>query len=123
MGAMSEEVLICDCKHSAPSPMNIKVNAPYTDACNQELYATLQCSTYGCKRRFNKRFGYFQMRDGWIDTGGAARKICKTTQACNENIVFLAVVESGRWYCRCCKQSEGVGDSMGQHTYCSILER
>jgi hypothetical protein len=107
---MSEEILICECKHTEPSPMNTEVNAPYTDTFGHGIYATVQCTTYGCQRRFNTRFGYFRMRDGLIDTSGAARKICKTTQACNDEIVFLAMAEGGQWFCLCCKQFEGAGD-------------
>ena len=63
---MSEEIAICDCEHNKPSPMNIEVNSPYTDCVGEGLYATVQCASYGCLRRFNRRFGYLS-DEMWSD--------------------------------------------------------
>ncbi|MDT7812856.1 MAG: hypothetical protein QOJ42_2772 [Acidobacteriaceae bacterium] len=103
---MSQEIPFCDCEHNKPSPMNIEVNAPYTDSVREGPYATVQCAAYGCLRQFNTRFGYFQMKDGMSNTEGAARKICQITNDCNQRIVFLAKVEGGRWYCFHCHHFE-----------------
>jgi hypothetical protein len=103
---MSQKTAICDCEHNKPSPMDIEVNAPYADCVGEGLYSTVQCATYGCLRQFNTRFGYFQMKDGMINTDGAARKICQIKDDCNQRTVFLAKVEGGRWYCFHCRQFE-----------------
>ena len=102
---MSNDVL-CDRKHADPSPMDVLVNAPYTDEVKDEIHTTWKCSTGGCERRFNMRFGYFTMREKIVDTSDAPRKICKLTQRCNDEIVFLALVDGERWYCFSCHQYE-----------------
>jgi len=87
--------------------MNIDVYAPYSESLGVGQYATKKCSVYVCQRHFNMRFGYFNLRDGLVDTSGARRRICKANSECNEKIFFLGMVEDGQWYCLHCIKFDG----------------